>query len=194
MIETEEGGFVEDFVVTPTGEERVRSTKQVKTPRQIENEQIALENARRRADAYAAQVAAQTRRRVNVRTFKNEDGIGRTTGFTTIVTDAETGEELGVRQTPMPGQAQPAPAAPAQDGAAAPSATTPEIQEMRQSVIQSPPPPPAEPVSEMGRQFVPTGSPRGGYNRGVVYIHPTLGRVVYTGGDPFNPANFQPVE
>jgi predicted RNA-binding protein with TRAM domain len=193
MIETEEGGFVEDFVVTPTGEERVRSTKQVKTPRQIENEQIALESARTRAQAYADQVAAQTQRRVNVRTFKNEDGIGRTIGFTTIVTDATTGEELGVRNTPMSQQAQPAPAT-NQTGAAAPGATTPRIEQMREGLIETAPPPPAEPVSEMGRQFIPTGNNRGGYRRGIIYSHPTLGRVLYTGGDPFNPASFQPVQ
>lgn len=174
LTENDQGQFEETFITMPTGEERITGRKQRKTAQQIALERQEIETARRSAEALATQrenAAARTGNKVAVR--ERTSPIGETVGFT-VITTSEDGRVIATEEIAV--------------GEATPRAGGAGIDDIRQSFTA-----PA-PVQENGRQFVPTGENVGGYRRGIIYTHPQLGRVLYSGGDPFDPNSFQPVQ
>ena len=178
-------------IETPTGEVRVRGREQM-DPTVIAAKKAATDAALLRSQAYAKSIEVQAARtgktlKTSIQKIENPGG---TVGFLVVKTDQEgnvSTDRLGIDGNPVV-------ATPEAEAAGLAEIEASLIQETKAAQEAGITQQPAAPVTENGVTFAPTGINVGGYRRGVIYTHPTLGRVVYTGGDPFLQSSFQPIQ
>lgn len=204
-----EGEFIEEWVTTPTGESERLSRRQTKDAQQLANEELTLGMKRQQAQAYADSIASRAGKQFNTQIVQRKNEIGDVTGYDVIVTDSVNGRtqrvesfditEEGVRQTgsfeaPSASAAQPRSGIDEMRSGFGAGTVSPSAPPTQAAESVASPGGPGAVVQEHGASFAPTGRPAPGYTRGYVYPHATLGEAIYTGGDPFNPANFMPLK
>jgi len=218
IYDTPEGRFKVTGVYDATGKFQQTGNEQILTPAQVEAEQQKIETARLTAQSYAASIAANAARsgmKVTSRIQELKDGDENPVGFLAISIDAngkvvgttridqdgkiteistkeavETAKTLGPNAQKITDQFK----RPTSAGGEAADAAAAGVNFTRNIPTQAGQQEAAPQVEQRGAIFTPTGINVGGYIRGKVYIHPMLGRVIYTGGDPWNPGSFRAME